>query len=91
MKRKQMEYQTNKAFDYIAAPDNPQAIVEYKETVSRMMAALQQLPQRQLLVLMHIFVYGQKLEYIAQVLGITAQAVYRLKKRALGRLKKQLV
>ncbi|MBP2638670.1 MAG: Sigma-70, region 4 [Firmicutes bacterium] len=56
-----------------------------------MMAALQQLPQRQLLVLMHIFVYGQKLEYIAQVLGITAQAVYRLKKRALGRLKKQLV
>lgn len=86
-----MEYQMDNAFDYIAAPDNLQAIVEYKETVSRMVAALQQLPQRQLLVLMHIFVYGQKLEYIAQLLGVTTQAVYQLKKRALSRLKKQLV
>jgi len=42
-------------------------------------------------VLIHIFVYGRKLEYIAQVLGITAQAVYQLKKRALSRLKSRLI
>lgn len=90
MKRRRMEYQTDE-FEYLAAPDNPQAIVEYKETIARLLAALQELPQRQLLVLIHIFIYGRKLEYIAQVLGITAQAVYQLKKRALGRLKSRLI
>jgi DNA-directed RNA polymerase specialized sigma subunit len=55
-----------------------------------MLAALQELPQRQLLALLHTVVYGRKLAYIAQVLGITAQAVYQLKKRALSRLKSQL-
>lgn len=86
-----MEYQGDNALEYMAAPDNPQAELEYKETLERMLAALQELPQRQLLVLIHIFVFGQKLEYIAQVLGVTAQAVYQLKKRALSRLKSQLL
>jgi len=91
MKRKQMEYQGDKALEYVAAPNDPQAELIYKEMIERMLAVLQQLPQRQLLVLIHIFVYGRKLEYIAQVLGITAQAVYQLKKRALSRLKSRLI
>jgi len=91
MKRKQMEYQGDNALEYVAVPDNPQTELEYKEMIERMLAALQQLPQRQLLVLIHIFVYGRKLTYIAQVLGITAQAVYQLKKRALRRLKSRLI
>jgi RNA polymerase sigma factor (sigma-70 family) len=90
-KRKQMECQGDKAFSYIAAPDDPQAELIYKETIERMLAALQELPQRQLLVLVHIFVYGRKLEYIAQELGITAQAVSQIKNRALRRLKSRLV
>lgn len=85
-----MEYQGDKALEYVAAPDDPQAELIYKETIVRMLEALQELPQRQLLVLIHIFVHGQKLAHIAQVLGITAQAVYQIKKRALSRLKKQL-
>lgn len=91
MKRKRMEYQGDNAFEYIAAPDDPQAELIYKEMIARMLAALQELPQRQLLVLIRIFVHGQKLAHIAQALGITAQAVYQIKKRALIRLKKQLV
>lgn len=86
-----MEYQGDKALEYVAAPDDPQAELIYKETIERMLAVLQVLPQRQLLVLIHIFVYGRKLEYIAQVLGITVQAVSQLKKRALHRLKSRLV
>ncbi|XER12138.1 hypothetical protein SATMO3_23280 [Sporomusa aerivorans] len=69
-KRKQMEYQGDKALAYIAAPDDPQAELVYKETIERMLAALQALPQRQLLVLVHIFVYGRKLAYISQILGL---------------------
>ena len=91
MKRRQMEYHGDKALEYVAAPNNPQAELIYKETIDRMLAALQELPQRQLLVLIHIFIYGRKLAYIAQVLGITAQAVYQLKKRALSRLKSRLI
>lgn len=90
-KRKQMEYQGDKALAYIAAPDDPQAELVYKETIERVLGALQELPQRQLLVLSHIFVYGRKLGYIAQVLGITAQAVSQLKNRALRRLKSRLI
>jgi len=80
-----------RAFEYIAAPDNPQAELERKEAIAKMLAALQELPQRQLLVLLHTVVYGRKLTYIAQILGITAQAVSQLKKRALSRLKSQLL
>lgn len=90
MKRKRMEYQTNNAFDYIVASDNPQAELERKETIARILSALQELPQRQLLVLVHVFVYDHKLTYIAQLLGITDQAVSQLKKRALRRLKSRL-
>jgi RNA polymerase sigma factor (sigma-70 family) len=90
MKRKRMECQGDNAFDYIAAPDDPQAELIHKETIERMLAALQELPQRQLLVLIHIFIYGRNLQYSAQVLGITAQAVSQLKNRALRRLKSRL-
>lgn len=90
-KRKQMECQGDKAIEYIAAPDDPQAELVYKETIERMLAALQELPQRQLLVLVHIFVYGRKLAYVAQVLGITVQAVSQIKNRALRRLKNRLI
>jgi RNA polymerase sigma factor, sigma-70 family len=81
MKRKQMESQGDKALEYVVAPDDPQAELIYKETIERMLAALKELSPRQLLVLIHIFVYGRKLEYIAQVLGITAQAVYQKRGR----------
>ena len=89
MKRKQMEYQADNAFEHMAASDDPQAELVYKETLERMLAALQELPQRQLFVLLHTVVHGRKLAYIAQALGITAQAVYQLRKRALSRLKSQ--
>ncbi|XER09744.1 hypothetical protein SRRS_53750 [Sporomusa rhizae] len=85
-----MEYQGDKALEYVAAPDDPQAELIYKETFERMLAALQALPPRQLLVLIHVFVYGHRLANIAQLLGITAQAVNQLKNRALARLKKRL-
>ena len=80
MKRKRMEYQTDNAFDYIAAPDNPQVELERKEAIATMLAALKELPPRQLFVLLYTVVHGRKLAYIAQILGITAQAVSQLKK-----------
>lgn len=57
MKRKKMECQGDKALAYMAAPDDPQAELIYKETIERMLAALQELPQRQLMVLIHIFIW----------------------------------
>ncbi|XER15439.1 RNA polymerase sigma factor FliA [Sporomusa aerivorans] len=91
MKRKQMECQGDNVLAYIAAPDDPQAELVYKEIIERMLTALHELPQRQLMVLIHIFVYGRKLAYIAQVLGITVQAVNQIKNRALRRLKSRLI
>jgi len=90
IKRKRMEYHANDTLGYIMALGNPEAELEKKEATARMLAALQGLPQRQLLVLVYGFQCEYKPSYIAQLMGITVQAVSNLKIRALRRLKTRL-
>ncbi|WP_371360938.1 hypothetical protein [Sporomusa malonica] len=43
MKRRRQEYQTENVFEYLAAPDNPQATIERKEVIASILAALKEI------------------------------------------------
>jgi len=73
------------------ATDNLEMEVERKEQANSIMAAIKQLPARQQRVIILNVIRQNRLAYIASKLGITIQAVSQLKKRAISRLKKQLI
>ena len=64
--------------------------IEQKYGQERILQVINLLPPKQRFVIIQSIINHYKLDCIAKVLGITIQAVYQLKKRALARLKKVL-
>ena len=70
--------------------DDPQRELNQRETVKNITVAIKKLLPKQKFVIMQSMIEKRKLTYIANELGITVQAVWKLKKRALVKLKKEL-
>ncbi|MDD4599629.1 MAG: sigma-70 family RNA polymerase sigma factor [Negativicutes bacterium] len=75
--------------DMLAGAANVEQEVETAELGQQLRAAVGALPERQRLALVMTMFGENKLAEAAGDLGVTAQAVYNLRQRALTRLKKQ--
>ncbi|VBB08423.1 rna polymerase sigma factor 70 region 4 type 2 [Lucifera butyrica] len=90
-KRQQHEFSIDNGLLYnLPAGNNPQTEVEQIQRLESLEAAVGQLPPRQRLIIVYNVMDRYKLSYMADVLGISAAAVHRLKARALARLKTSL-
>jgi len=86
-KRKQECLVNDDLLERLPAKDNIEMEIEQKQGLEKILKVINQLTPKQRFVIIHNIINDHKLDYIAKVLGITAQAVCQLKKRALGGLK----
>ncbi len=76
--------------DMLAGTTNVEQEIELAELRQELLEAVAGLPERQRWALVLTLYGGSKLGEAAAELGVTAQAIYNLRQRALTRLKKQL-
>jgi len=89
-KRRQERFVGDDILDRLPAKNNLQMEIEQKQGLDRILDVINRLPPKQRFVIIHSIINHYNLDCIAKVLGVTAQAVCQLKKRALARLKKNL-
>lgn len=89
-KIRQGRFINDNLLERLPSNDNLQIEVEQKYELERALEVIDQLSPKQRFVIVNNIMNHHKLECIAKALGITIQAVYQLKKRALARLKNNL-